>query len=141
MALIDPDMGKERFAGVTESLRPDFLFADSKLLEALSHGWGRRYLTRNTPFPESLGNIRKIWRVGAGICWSWKFQNALSKGQRTHSGTEDRTRKESGHTPEIIVFTGGTTGNPKGVVHSLETIGKSLAAIKKRIFPSENQVA
>jgi long-chain acyl-CoA synthetase len=140
---IDPSMGNELFASRVGLLSPQWVFAESLLLAASSPVPSSILRSRGVRFVP-LGAVAGVRFVRTGW-WLPSMPRAL-----TLSGLEARGR--SARPPEalpssaddaFIVFTSGTTGTPKGVVHTrasldaiLESVGRELNAGEDDVFYS-----
>lgn len=129
IAIIDPEMGRENFESKLKQLKPQWIFIDSRLILLREHPIIRFFHLRFTkrPFYVSLPGEAKIVTTGKKLpLFSSDFH--LPKLRDTQVEMED-----SGNHDLIITYTSGTLAEPKGVVHSVNSLFESLSHIKNQI--------
>ena len=97
----------------------------------------RDFWTEIEPIKEDINSVEKIFSVGGDIAGIEPFQTLLSAGT-----TEERISGENlnEHDPGCILFTSGTTGNPKGVVLSHCNVVNTAIACARVFSTTMNDV-
>lgn len=128
LAFIDPFTAVDSFATRVDLVKPDLVIADSKLY-LLGHrrsGWLRKLLKLNVVDYASIASARHFVSgarlprspKGAGRIEEFLAPSGLALSPQPLDTTADA----------VVVFTSGTTGDPKGVVHSLQSLSTSFDA-------------
>lgn len=137
---IDPAMGTELFASRVAMLSPAWVFAESLLLAA-SSPWLSGLLRHRGVHLVPLGDVRgarlvrtgrwlpltpRAWTIGA-----LKARGRTASARGTPAGDQDDA---------FIVFTSGTTGTPKGVVHTRASLGAILSSVSRELKATDEDV-
>lgn len=129
IAIVDPEMGRENFESKLKQLKPQWIFIDSRLILLREHPIIRFFHLRFTkrPFYVSLPGEAKIVTTGK------KLPLFSSDFHLPKSHAEQVEMVDSGNHDLIITYTSGTLAEPKGVVHSVNSLFESLSHIKTQI--------
>lgn len=129
IAIIDPEMGRENFESKLKQLKPQWIFIDSRLILLREHPIIRFFHLRfaKRPFYVSLPGEAKIVTTGK------KLPLFSSDFHLPKSDAEQVEMEDSGNHDLIITYTSGTLAEPKGVVHSVNSLFESLSHIKNQI--------
>ena len=138
IAIIDPEMGRDNYYAKMRQLSPKWLFADSRLL----------LISYNTVL-RNLINIfyKKIPRLyfvdGMNVVSTGK--KFIGTNQRSlaslTANTELRPLLKNNENYEcLIVYTSGTLGLPKGVVHSIYSLTESLSKLSDLLKVKEGNI-
>jgi acyl-CoA synthetase (AMP-forming)/AMP-acid ligase II len=129
MAIIDPEMGRDNFESKLAQFDPKWIFIDSRLL-LLKENILLRFLFlkfSKHPFYFSLRSRACIIATGkrlpllGNFLWFHKLHAAANDTATFHEHNDEEF---------IVTYTSGTLAEPKGVMHSMNSLLKSLAKIK-----------
>lgn len=132
---LDSVAGPELFSSRMALLSPRWVVAESLLFSASANPWVRRFLAWCGIKLQPLTKVENARFVRVGRKWpgvpASQSSNTLEKlGERSDNANRSNVGSEDA---VIIVFTSGTTGSPKAVVHSrgsmqgvFETVGSML---------------
>jgi acyl-CoA synthetase (AMP-forming)/AMP-acid ligase II len=131
-ALVDPEMGKINFAAKVRQLVPRWAFIDSRLLFLKEHPLLRAFLYRIRKHIPTIPSVPGCTVISTGpwmpvIKRYRRFSSLLSQPGDVQFVTYDKDHEF------LIVYTSGTIQEPKGVVHSFRSLGKSIANLVKLI--------
>ena len=128
LAFIDPFTAVESFHTRVQLVKPDVVIADSRLylLGSPKFAWLRALLRLNVV---DYGSIRLARHFVSGL----KLFGAPTGARRIEEFAEDskvtpQPDELDVNSDAVIVFTSGTTGDPKGVVHSIGSLSASFDA-------------
>jgi acyl-CoA synthetase (AMP-forming)/AMP-acid ligase II len=131
VAIIDPEMGRQNFESRLKQLKPQWIFIDSRLILLREHPIIRFFHLRfaKRPFYVSLPGEAKIVTTGKKLpLFSSDFHLPKTKTE-----ISQRTFSEAGNHELVITYTSGTLAEPKGVVHTVNSLFESLSHIKTQI--------
>lgn len=140
LAIIDPEMGRDNYKNKLEQFNPQWVFIDSRLLLLQEHPILRYIyfqIKKNGLYFPTNRNIKKIV-TGPRLPI---FQKHISF-RKLIQGAQLNTKlsPSAGSFDFLTTYTSGTTTAPKGVVHTLETLSKSISIIV-RLLKSEHSQA
>ncbi len=134
IAIIDPEMGRDRYRSKLRQFDPRWAFVDSRLLLLQEHPiirWLHFRTSRTAPYFPHTASARTI---ACGI-WlplvqrkTWLHQLRQPTKQVQWIENEDIAQHEL-----IITYTSGTLDEPKGVVHTVASLVASLERIGAHI--------
>ena len=137
LSIIDPEMGRDNFESKLKQLKPKWIFIDSRLLLLQQNRMLRfLYLTFSKhPFYFSFNGDASVIATGKKI-------PLFKKNTRLHKlyskPEKPAVFREEPDQEFMITYTSGTLAEPKGVVHSINSLYKSLLKIKEIIGSQEN---
>jgi len=126
VALIDPEMGRINFAAKLTQLQPKWAFVDSRILMLNEHPILRAIIFR---FNKSIPYFQTP--TGCHVISVGNFMPTIRRHQTLksllHHAESDitLTRNDQPH-DFLIVYTSGTIQEPKGVVHSFDSLTRSI---------------
>lgn len=137
---IDPSMGRELFASRVALLAPSWVFAESLLLAA-SSPWVSRILRRRGVHLAPIGSVAGARVVRTGW-WLPRMPRALTMDRLRARGRGTARMEAAPRDSDdaFIVFTSGTTGLPKGVVHTRASLGAILDSVGRELNAGETDV-
>ncbi|MBW6498585.1 MAG: acyl--CoA ligase [Bacteroidales bacterium] len=126
VAIIDPEMGRENFQAKLKQFNPQHAFADSRLVLLNEHPVLKYLVLRFRKSIPSLPRLKKCNLFTTG-----PFLPLIQK--QTHirhlikkSAPEFHLEVARENDPFLLTYTSGTLSEPKGVVHSFSSLGKSI---------------
>lgn len=130
ISIIDPEMGRDNFESKLRQFDPHWMFIDSRLLFLREQVW-LRYLYL-TFFKRSF---YFSFRKRANVVASGRRLPLFGKFIRHHRLYRqlpvEITFRDKGDYEFIITYTSGTLAEPKGVVHTMNSLLKSLEKIRE----------
>jgi len=137
LAIIDPEMGRDNFESKLKQFDAKWIFIDSRLL-LLKENALLRYLYlkfSKRPFYFSFIATASIVATGKKLPL---FGNFLRLHKLYASPVKTVSFEEEDDQEFIVTYTSGTLAEPKGVVHSMASLFKSLTKIKDILASTEN---
>jgi acyl-coenzyme A synthetase/AMP-(fatty) acid ligase len=124
IAVLDPNAGPDVLASRLSVAEPRLVIADAAA-QAVA-GWGRRLAGRvHLALPE-LSSLAPVATVGRRLPW-------CAPSLSLHSGsTPDRRGLEG---DAVMIFTSGTTGRPRAVVHTWRSLDAGMRAVADLVQP------
>jgi len=140
VAIIDPDMGHENYLAKVNQLNPQWAFMDYGLLLLQEHPILRYFYLKYKPETPYIPFTKKIKRIATG---GWKpiigKHSTLKKlHYRLQNGEQTIVQNEKDF-EYIITYTSGSLSTPKGVVHSIDSISRSIKYIIKLLNDDKNK--
>lgn len=129
IAIIDPEMGRDNYFSRMQQLSPKWLFAESKLLLISRNRILRTIINLFT------NKIPRLYFVKGMNVVSIGGRSFLSEQLSLASLTAIKVSlpiiENDGNYECLVVYTSGTLGTPKGVVHSVNSLTESLNKLKE----------
>lgn len=130
LAIIDPEMGRDNFESKLKQFDPQWIFIDARLLLLKENTLLRKLYLKfwKRPFYFSFTEKASIVATGKKLPLFGKYLrfHKLYKRPAEPIVLQDYTDHEF-----IVTYTSGTLAEPKGVVHSMGSLFKSLTKIKE----------
>ena len=127
VAIIDPEMGPQLYESKLKQLNPSWAFVDSRLLLLREHPVIRylylKFATKPVNFPKVKG--MKIIACGPALPLLGSYISFRQLIKKKDSIVED-ILKDKGDHEFLVTFTSGTLQEPKGVLHSFESLNNSI---------------
>jgi acyl-CoA synthetase (AMP-forming)/AMP-acid ligase II len=133
IAIIDPEMGRENYAAKMKQLNPKWMFVDRRLLFLSEHSSLKKILFR---FKKNIPDINFTTEanvIGAGIYLPIIKKYTPFKTLFKEHHQEIIFDKSSNNFDNLIVYTSGTLQEPKGVLHSNESLHTTITLLGKII--------
>lgn len=132
IAIIDPEMGRDNFEAKIQQLHAKWIFIDSRLVLLREHPIIRYFYLKfaKKPFYISLPTDATIISTGKRLPL---FTPKIHVTQLSKSRTEQIDYHTAENHDLIITYTSGTLAEPKGVVHSVNSLYESLSQIKNQL--------
>jgi acyl-coenzyme A synthetase/AMP-(fatty) acid ligase len=145
LVLADIGMGKEVFESRMRLAHPRWVFAETILLAMQRIGLLRRTMrARGVEIPEigSWGDARVV-NVGPRVPflgYSLSLRNLQSPTVANESRKMKDEEMAAPADEALVVFTSGTTGQPRGVTHSISSITATVEMISSRLHATPADV-
>lgn len=132
IAIIDPEMGRDNFEAKIAQLNAKWIFVDSRLVLLKEHPVIRFFYLRfaKKPFYISLPSATTIISTGKRLPL---FTPKLHISELTGSKDAHISLLTAENHDLVITYTSGTLAEPKGVVHSVNSLFESLSQIKYQL--------
>lgn len=131
IAIVDPEMGRQNFEAKLKQLNAKWIFIDSRLVLLKEHPLIRYFYLKfaKKPFYISLPETATIVTTGKRLpLMSNDFHLSSLRAESTVSDFKTAENHEL-----VITYTSGTLDEPKGVVHTVNSLFESLSHIKSQI--------
>ena len=132
VAIIDPEMGRIHFEAKLKQLAPKWAFIDSRLLLLREHPFLHFLLYKMKRHLPSIPTIDNCTVISTGrrmptMRKYLQFSDLLSAHDEVQFVPFDQVHEF------LIVYTSGTVQAPKGVLHSFQSLTRSIANLVKLI--------
>lgn len=138
ISIIDPEMGRENYNAKFKQFKPQHAFVDSRLALINEHPVLRYLLQKLRPtlpfLPKAEGC--KLFTLGRRLPIFKKHKHL-----KTHAFKTKLTPNFNGINPSedfLVTYTSGTLNEPKGVVHTYESLGETMHLLTKMLNEGEN---
>ncbi|MEM9954619.1 MAG: class I adenylate-forming enzyme family protein [Chloroflexota bacterium] len=134
----DIAMGKDVFESRVRTAQPKWVFAESILLLLQQWSWLRGIAKgRGLDVPE-MNNLGAVTVINVG---NIPFLGNVNLSKLTNdSDMNSTTQRRDPSSDLMIIFTSGTTGQPKGVVHTLASTIATLNRVRQYLALTEHDV-
>ncbi len=133
VAIIDPEMGPQLYKVKFEQLKPDWTFVDTRLLMLQEHRLLRWLYFKLADKPVFFPKYKGLKIIGCGpklpLMQRYTHLSSLKKKPFVES---EITSDEDDH-DYLITYTSGTVNEPRGVLHSLSALFKSIDLLSKLV--------
>lgn len=126
LVLADPTMGRDNFIGRVSFAAPSYVLLDP-VVDTVIHIPGIETLT--SYLKTSLPDVKTLKSIPSILVRNSKHKN-FSFNEIRKDDEED----------SVIIFTSGTTGTPKGVVHSYRSLFEILSNIEAMLHIKQNDI-
>jgi acyl-CoA synthetase (AMP-forming)/AMP-acid ligase II len=129
VAIIDPEMGRDNFEAKLRQLKPKWIFVDSRLVLLSEHPILRYLYLKfsKRAFYTSLPKDAQIITTGKKLPLLTRSTHLSHFKKENYFAPQF---SEAGNHDLVITYTSGTLAEPKGVVHSVDSLFESLGKIK-----------
>lgn len=129
MAIIDPEMGRDNFESKFKQFNPKWIFIDSRLLLLKENSLLRYLYLKFSKYPFYFSFTSNACVIATGK--KLPLFGSYLRFHKLHSSSTGSIPLHEYNDEEFIVtYTSGTLAEPKGVVHSMHSLFKSLEKIK-----------
>lgn len=139
VSIIDPEMGRENYEAKFKQFDPNHAFVDSRLVLINEHPILRYFLRKfrpSTPFFPKTKNCT-IFTIGKKLPI---FKKHIHLSTNTESNILNPTLHQSAPKDDFLVtYTSGTLAEPKGVVHSYESLAETMKLLTGLLDKGENE--
>jgi acyl-CoA synthetase (AMP-forming)/AMP-acid ligase II len=127
ISIIDPEMGRENYKIKLKQLAPAAAFVDSRLILLNEHPIAKFLILKLNKFVPEFPRIKNCKLYASGI-WLPILQkhSKISSIIKKQSSDSVSIIKSNAKDDFLITYTSGTLSEPKGVVHSCESLSNSL---------------
>jgi acyl-CoA synthetase (AMP-forming)/AMP-acid ligase II len=148
VAIIDPEMGRDNYNSKLKQFNPHWAFVDSRLLLLQEHPILRYFYLKKSKTAPYFPYTPSAKTIACGI-WLPLLQkktflkSLINKPLTSDFGWElmDKNAQNTVHTEGssdfLITYTSGTIAEPKGVVHSFNSLFNSLNLIGQLLNPEK----
>lgn len=140
VSIIDPEMGRENYEAKFKQFNPQHAFVDSRLVLLNEHPILRYILRKLKPsmpfFPKT--KYCTIFTLGRKLPILKKHLH-LSTAFTTSSNLNPNLKKAEPKDDFLVTYTSGTLAEPKGVVHSYESLGETMKLLSDLLGKGENE--
>ncbi len=139
LAVIDPEMGRDNYREKLRQLQPGWALVDARLLFLQEHPLLRRlyfYWSKKGIYFPRISGLRTI---ATGPCLPLRQKHTRLQNLYQANFPADIPSHLPDDTEFLITYTSGTTGMPKGVVHSIGAIRASMEQIANLIRNGTNR--
>jgi len=126
VAIIDPEMGRDNFQAKLRQFNPQHAFADSRLVLLNEHPVLKYLVMRLRKSTPSFPRLKRCNLFTAGPCLPLLQKQTHIRHLLRDTAPDIRLERASEHDPFLLTYTSGTLTEPKGVVHSFSSLGKSI---------------
>jgi len=139
VAIIDPDMGRDNYRNKLDQFKPQWVFLDSRIMLLQEHPilrmiyfWWKK---EGIYFPMNR-NIKKIL-TGPRLPILQKHYSLKKLTAKT--ADKEYTMEYKDDQEYLVTYTSGTTKEPKGVLHTISGLFRSIQLISEIIQSEEEQ--
>jgi acyl-CoA synthetase (AMP-forming)/AMP-acid ligase II len=138
----DIAMGQEVFASRMRRVAPRWIFAETLLLALQRSAWLRRRLKRRGVEIPEIADLppARIVNIGPRLPGLIRYDLTLADLQRPRPGAPVADQERDPASDALIVFTSGTTAEPKGVIHTHGSIAATLDLMLGCLHPAPHDV-
>ena len=140
ISIIDPEMGEQNYKNKFAQFDPQFVFVDSSILLLNEHPILKFVLKRLNIFMPFFPNSTNGKVISTGIKLPLFTKNIhISSLTREDANEKVKFIKSNPNREFLVIYTSGTLSKPKGVVHTLRSIGNSVSLLSKLLVTNKNK--
>jgi acyl-CoA synthetase (AMP-forming)/AMP-acid ligase II len=140
ISIIDPEMGRENFKAKLNQFNPQHAFVDRRLLFINEHPiikYVLKKVKKDFPFYIKTKNC-KVFSIGKKLP---VFQKHIPVDIKTLSNSAPLNLMPNNEQDDfLVIYTSGTTNEPKGVVHSYASVSNSLFHLSNLLKSNGDQI-
>lgn len=140
ISIIDPEMGEENYRAKLSQFSPHHVFIDSRILFLEEHPllkWLALRFRKHLPSFPRQKNFSLFTTGPALPIWQKHFRLSSTKAQRQAECHFDSIDE---HADLLVTYTSGTLSAPKGVVHSVASLGRSIELLTNLLQQDQDKV-
>lgn len=140
VAIIDPEMGRDLYRVKFNQLQPKWAFVDRRLLLLQEHPLIRYAYFKLANKPVYFPKFKGLKIIGCGPYMPLFQKFTPLKRLVRKAGQDIELEKYECDHDYLITYTSGTVQEPKGVLHSINALNKSIDILSKVVANSQDNI-
>ena len=140
VAIIDPEMGNDNYQAKLDQFDPAWAFVDYRLLLLQEHRWLRwlymKFRKQGVYFPKR----KQIQIIATGNRLPLYSKHLSVRQLRQQKKRLTGVRTIPGNAEFLVTYTSGTVNQPKGVLHTYDSLTHSINRITDQLGSPDNQL-